>query len=140
MLATVLHRLAGSPAIRANETFGDVTDGSWYAGAVAWAKENGVVNGVGDNMFAPNSEVTRQDLAVIIANYAGFANKQLPAARQYQAFADEADIAEYAKSAVRTLYSSGITAGKPNHLFDPKAGATRAEVAAILRRFIKTVR
>jgi hypothetical protein len=137
MLMTLLHRLAGGPATDAANVFIDVADDAWYSSAIAWAKQNGLANGVGGNQFAPDSEISRQDLSVIIANYAGFANKQIPATLQYQAFADESGIADYARGAVQTLYCGGIVSGKPDHFFDPNGSATRAEIAAILRRFVE---
>ncbi|MDR1205150.1 MAG: S-layer homology domain-containing protein, partial [Peptococcaceae bacterium] len=137
MIVTVLARLYGADVKEYTVSgFDDVAAGKYYTPYVEWAKQNGVVNGVGDNKFAPDAEITRQDLAVIITNYARFANKQFPVTLQYQIFADEADIAEYAKSAVQTLYCGNIIGGKPNNIFDPKGSATRAEVAAILHRFV----
>jgi hypothetical protein len=97
------------------------------------------VNGVGNNNFAPDASVTRQDLAVILYNYIRFADKDLPKKREYEKFADDADIAAYAREAVDALYRSGVISGKPGNLFDPKGTATRAEVAAMLHRFIIAV-
>ncbi|MDR1065372.1 MAG: S-layer homology domain-containing protein, partial [Oscillospiraceae bacterium] len=117
--------------------FTDVPANEWYTDAVAWASANGIVNGVGGNRFAPDDFITRQDLAAIIMRYAEHSSKQFPVTLQYQSFADEAGIAEYAKSAVRALYCGGIVNGKPGKLFDPAGTATRAEAAALLRRFIE---
>jgi hypothetical protein len=117
--------------------FTDVPANEWYTDAVAWASANGIVNGVGGNSFAPDDFITRQDLAAIIIRYADYAEKRFPVTLQYQSFADEAGIAEYAKSAVQTLYCGGIVNGKPGNLFDPTGTATRAEAAALLRRFIE---
>jgi hypothetical protein len=137
MLVTVLHRLEGSPAPGGGAAFGDVAAGLWYSDAVAWAAGTGVVNGVGGGNFAPNAEISRQDLAVILMRYAEKAGKQFPVTLQYTAFTDEDAIADYANNAVQTLYSGGIIGGKPANTFDPKGGATRAEVAAMLHRFIE---
>jgi hypothetical protein len=136
MIVTVLGRLYGTDTeAYASSGFDDVTPGKYYTPYVEWAKQNGIVSGVGGNRFSPDAEITRQDLAVIITRYADFAEKQFPVTLQYAVFTDEADIAEYAKSAVQTLYCGSIVSGKPNNLFDPKGNATRAEVAAILHRF-----
>jgi hypothetical protein len=137
MLVTVLGRLHGADVsvYDAPGAFSDVAAGSYYAPYVEWAKEAGIAGGVGGGRFAPDAEVTRQDLATLLARYAEFANKQLPAMLQYVTFADDAEIADYAKNAVKTLYMGGIVNGKPNSLFDPQGKATRAEVATVLRRF-----
>jgi hypothetical protein len=107
---------------------------------VEWAKQNGIVSGVGGNRFSPDAEITRQDLAVVITRYADFAEKQFPVTLQYAVFTDETDIAEYAKSAVQTLYCGGIVSGKPNNLFDPRGSATRAEVATVFHRFMEAIK
>ncbi|MDR1616479.1 MAG: S-layer homology domain-containing protein, partial [Syntrophomonadaceae bacterium] len=105
-----------------------------------------IVSGIGDNKFAPDAEITRQDLAAIITRYAEYANKQFPATRQFVTFADDAQIADYAKNDVQTLYNGGIISGKPNlspeggNVFDPRGSATRAEVAAMLHRFIEAAK
>ncbi|MDR1616457.1 MAG: S-layer homology domain-containing protein, partial [Syntrophomonadaceae bacterium] len=99
-----------------------------------------IVSGIGDNKFAPDAEITRQDLAAIITRYAEYANKQFPATRQFVTFADDAQIADYAKSSVQSLYNGGIISGKPNNIFDPTGNATRAEVAAMMHRFIEAAK
>jgi hypothetical protein len=97
----------------------------------------GIVSGTGGNNFDPNTEVSRQDLAVIVARFADLAGKQLPETRQYADFLDSAEVADYAKDAIEAFFKAGIISGKPGNLFDPKGQATRAEVAAILHRFIE---
>jgi hypothetical protein len=153
MLVTVLGRMYGDEAgayaqvvveaeaaADATTGFDDVAPGKYYTPYVAWAQESGIVAGVGGNRFSPDAEITRQDLAVIITRYADFAKKQFPVTLQYAAFADEAEIAGYAQSAVQTLYCGGIVNGKPDNRFDPRGSTTRAEVAAILHRFIEAAR
>ncbi|MDR1159055.1 MAG: S-layer homology domain-containing protein [Syntrophomonadaceae bacterium] len=138
MIVTVLGRLYGvSAGTYSSSSFSDVQAGQYYAPYIEWAKETGIVSGVGDNRFAPDAQISRQDLTVIITNYANFAGKQFPVTLQYQTFADESGIAVYAKNAVQTLYSGGIVSGKPNNVFDPSGSATRAEVASMLHRFIE---
>ena len=116
-------------------SFGDVTAGQYYAAYAEWAKENGIVNGVGGGNFAPGAEITRQDLAVLLSRYAEFAGEQFPVTLQYATFADDDLIADYARIAVERLYCGGIVSGKPDNAFDPRGNATRAEVAAMLQRF-----
>jgi hypothetical protein len=139
MLVTVLYRLA-SPARGANTTqFTDVPLGEWYSDAVAWASGTGIVSGIGDNRFAPDAEITRQDMAVLLARYADTMGIALTASRGPSAFSDDSDVAEYAKDAAALLYSAGVVNGKPGGLFDPHGSATRAEVAAMLHRFILAI-
>jgi hypothetical protein len=141
MIVTILYRYEQTPVGTYPATaFTDVPAGQWYTDAVAWAGANGIVNGIGDNKFAPDDHITRQDLAAIIMRYTERSAKQFPVTLQYQTFADESGIAEYAKNAVQMLYCGGIIHGKPGGLFDPTGTATRAEAAALLRRFIEAVK
>jgi hypothetical protein len=140
MFVTVLYRLSGEPAVRMNAAFGDNEDTAYYYAAVNWAAQYGVVSGVGENLFAPGANITRQDMAVILARYADFAGIQLPDTQTYGGFLDEADVADYAKASVTRLYRAGIIGGKSGNLLDPRGSATRAECAAILHRYVeKTV-
>jgi hypothetical protein len=93
------------------------------------------VLGIGNGMFAPQADITRQDLAAILARYAEAADKQFHVTLQYKAFEDDASIAGYAKGAVQTLFCGSILQGKPGNRFDPEGASTRAEVAAVIRRF-----
>ncbi|MDR2132930.1 MAG: S-layer homology domain-containing protein, partial [Clostridiales Family XIII bacterium] len=120
----------------ANSSFSDVSAGQYYTAYVEWAKANGIVNGVGDNLFAPNSNVSRQDFAVLLLRYADFAQKQFPTTRQFSRFADDTEIAGYARNAIQTLYNGGIINGIGGNAINPRGNATRAEVAAMLHRFI----
>jgi hypothetical protein len=139
MIVTVLYRLAGSPDVSAlANPFSDVASGQYYTDAVKWAAKNGIVLGIGENKFAPDEDISRQDLAVILNRYAVFANLKLPAARLYVKFSDDADIADYAKEAIEAFFKANIVSGKGDGIFDPKGTATRAEVAAMLHRFIES--
>jgi hypothetical protein len=93
------------------------------------------VSGVGGNNFAPDSDITREQMAAILAGYARFMDIDLSKKRN-GVFTDETDISEWAKEAVNAMYAAGILSGKPGNRFDPKGTATRAEVAAMLHRFI----
>jgi hypothetical protein len=137
MIVTVLGRLydADTSAYTAGG-FDDVAAGQYYTAYAEWAKENGIVGGVGGNLFAPGNNISRQDFAVILMRYADFAGKQFPVTRQFVTFADDAEIADYAKNAVQTLYNGGIINGVGGDAINPKGSATRAEVAAMLHRFI----
>jgi len=138
MIVTALHRLSDEPAA-GNASFPDVPVGMWYNAAIAWAQEDGVVLGYGDGRFGPNDDITRQDLAVILVRYAESIGFELTATRELPDFADKAKIADYAQAAVEMLYQAEILNGKDNNLFDPTGFATRAEVAAVLHRFVELV-
>jgi hypothetical protein len=140
MLVTVLHRLGGELSIGGISSFSDVATAAYYAAAVAWAENFGIVTGVGGGLFAPNAEITRQDLAVMLLNYANKAGLTLPNIREYSGFADADRISSYALLAVEALYEAGIINGKGAGAFDPRGAATRAEVAAMLHRFVVAIR
>jgi uncharacterized repeat protein (TIGR02543 family) len=139
MAATVLYRISDSPDVSGFENpFSDVADGKWYTGAAIWAYRNGIVSSYGNGKYGPEDYITRQDLAVILSNYAAKAGMPLPFAREYTRFNDDADIANYAKEAIERLFRANIVNGKPGNLYDPKDGATRAEFATMLMRFLET--
>ena len=114
--------------------FADVAVSAWYAPAVEWAAEMGIVAGSGGR-FMPGDEITREQMAVMLANYARHKQYALPAG-EAAAFGDEASIAPWARDAVKTIQAAGIIGGKPGNLYDPQGMATRAEVAAVFARFI----
>jgi hypothetical protein len=141
MIVTVLGRLGGvSEGSYKDSGFSDVTQGQYYTAYAEWAKANGIVNGVGDNMFAPNGNVSRQDFAVILSRYAKLSKLNIKATRQSIVFFDGEDIADYAKQAVQELYRGEIINGVGAAAFNPTGNATRAEVAAMLRRFIESTK
>lgn len=128
MLATVLYRAAGSPAAEGTAAFSDVAADAWYADAVAWASENGIVSGYGNGLFGTNDPVSREQIATILWRYEGS-----PSAESGQDFADESAISGYASTAVDWARANGIISGREGNVFDPKGNATRAEVAAMLQ-------
>ncbi len=140
MLVTILGRLhrADLSGFTGN-AFSDVNVNSWYAPSVEWAKDNGLVSGTGDDKFSPDVEITRQDLAAILMRYAKFAGKDIATPLQNDSFADDEDIVSYAKEPVAVLRNAGVISGKPGGVFDPHGKATRAEVAAILYRYVKKI-
>ena len=140
MLVTILYREAEEPDVsELTNPFGDVGD-EYYSNAIIWASENGIVTGYGNGSFGPDDELTRQDLAVMLIRYAGLLNYTLPTVRAYEGFDDEALISDYAKIAVETLHEAGIINGKGEGIFDPLGSATRAELVAMLHRFLEAVK
>jgi hypothetical protein len=140
MLVTVLGRLAGAnPETDVTASFEDVPNGQYYTAYAAWAREEGIVSGMGGNKFSPNAAITRQDLAALLMRYSDSSGAQFPVTLRYAPFADEALVADYARAAAETLYSGGVITGKSGNLFDPRGNATRAEVAAVMHRFAEAI-
>jgi hypothetical protein len=148
MVVTILYRAADAEWGDADAPFDDVLPGKWYTDAVAWAAANGIVNGVGDNKFAPDEPVTREQFATILYRYYEWASA-LDGVRQDAAptdgganlavYADAGDISDWASEAVKWAVGQGVITGKPGGLIDPQGTATRAESAAMLRRYIENV-
>lgn len=135
MFVTVLHRIEKEAKAENGTEFTDVPKDAYYANAVKWAAESGIVLGVSDTEFAPNAEVTREQMAAIIARYAEY--KNLKAVEKEDAtYADEDQIAEYAKEAVQVANKLGILIGNEDGSFAPKKNATRAEAATLFVRLL----
>ena len=140
MFVTALGRLAGiNPDSYQTGKFTDVKADTYYAPYVNWAAQNGIMEGVTATTFAPDTNINREQMAVIMANYAKKLGYDLPKTLRAVTFADNAQISSWAKDAVKAMQQAGILAGKANNCFDPKGTATRAEVATVLRRFVKIV-
>lgn len=135
MLVTVLYRLSGDSTPAQSAGFTDVPAGAWYADAVAWAKANGIVSGVSSDRFAPEENVTREQTAAILSRYSTYKGQTLPTGSA--AFADQAQISDYAQQAVASMQAAGLIQGRENNRFAPKEKSTRAEVATILMRYVK---
>ncbi|TYQ16243.1 UNVERIFIED_CONTAM: Bacterial surface proteins containing Ig-like domains [Acetivibrio alkalicellulosi] len=138
-LARILASLAGADLSLYKQTsFNDVKDSDWFMPSVEWARDKGIVKGVGEGLFNPNALVTRQDLAVMINNYVNvMSNMELSTKRESNKFNDSESIASYANEAVSNLYRASVISGKPGNLYDPKGNATRAETAAMIQSLIK---
>ena len=143
MLVTVLGRMDGVDTSKyPNAPFNDVSADIYYAPYIEWARQMGIVMGVGDNMFDPETAVTRQDMLTILIRFTRYAGIKLPITQNLKNFIDASEIADYAKEAVDTFVTAGIVNGYPDGAFRPAETATRAEVAAMLRRlpdFIKNL-
>ena len=112
--------------------FSDVPADAWYAPYVNWAAENGVVYGVSDTAFAPDAEISRQDMAAMLYRYAGQFGIQLGTGNPAITFTDEADIADYALPAVEALQRAGVISGMPDGSFRPRDTATREQACVML--------
>lgn len=139
MLVTVLYREAGEPEVNKSIPFEDVESGSYYENAVIWANQNGIVNGVSETKFAPDVNITREQIAAIIYRYANTNSREGEDELTIDLdYADSSDISEYASKAVMYCKLKGIIQGRENNQFAPKENATRAETAAILQRFLES--
>jgi len=131
--ATILANIAKANLSDTNTPFSDVSADQWYAKAVAWAYSNGIVNGKSATEFAPNANVSRQEMAVMITRYvANVAKTTLVESNAQAEFNDDAEIASYAREAVYAMQRAGIIGGKPGNVFDPTANATRAEASKMV--------
>lgn len=129
-------RLTNEEPKSSSSTFEDVPTNAWYAEAVNWAVEQGIVKGIGNNSFAPLQEVNREQLAVMLANYCKLKGFELPESGDVKKFVDEDAISPWALDAVLLMQKAGIINGKSNQSFDPKGKATRAEVAVVFEKIM----
>ncbi len=133
MFITILYRLEGEPAAAA-ASFADVSKDAWYEKAVSWGYENKIISGMSETEFAPDENITREQMAAIIARYAEFKGKDISADADLTVYSDFDSISEYAADALKYTVSNGIMVGKSETTLNPSDTATRAEAAAILTR------
>lgn len=139
MLVTVLYRFAGEPAVNGDAGFADIKSGDWYAKAVAWAKANNIVSGVSAAEFAPNKDITREQMAAILHRYAAYKSYSTAANGSIAGFNDNANVSAFAKDAVSWAVGEKLISGTGNNTLAPKGNATREQVAAILQRFAENI-
>ena len=137
MLVTVLWRYEGEPAEGEN-TFTDVPDGTWYTGAVAWAAANGIVGGVGNGKFDPEGRITREQMATLLFRYAQKKGIDTSKRGNLNSFPDSGKVSSWAKDALRWAIAEKIITGSDGYLL-PQGNATRAQVAALLMRFVNKI-
>ena len=134
MLVTILWRLAGEPYGRVSP-FEDVLPGSWYAQAVSWAYDKGIVTGVTATSFQPGAPVTREQLCAILCRYAALTGKNTAASAPLDAYTDRTQVSAYAEASVRWALQAGLLTGVGDGRLAPRSGATRAQLAVLLQRF-----
>ena len=138
-LVTILHRLAGEPEPGGDSGFADVETGTWYTDAVAWAAENGIVNGVSDTEFAPGDDITREQLAAILYRYAACQGYDVSQRADLSGFGDASSISDYAQEALSWAHAQGLVLGFEDGSLRPQGTASRAQIAAVLMRFLAAV-
>ena len=135
-LVTILYRIAGEPESTATNPFADVADGQWYTNAVIWAAENGIVKGVNTTTFAPNDQITREQIATILFRYA----KAEKAEGKLAGFPDAGKVSDYAADAMAWAVEQGLINGISESdgktYLAPQETATRAQIAVILMRYL----
>ncbi len=136
MLITVLHRLESEPSL-GKSSFVDVEEGKYYSEAVAWAQQNGIIIGISETEFGPDTIITREQLATILYRYAIYRGYDAEVGEKLYAYKDSGLISGYALSAMQWAVGKDIIKGKEGMLLAPSDNATRAETAAILQRFIE---
>ena len=137
MIVKILYRIEGEPAGHRSSDFNDVESGRWYTGAVAWAAEKEIVKGYGNGKFGPNDPVTREQLAAILYRYTQYKGwSTTTASGNLDGFKDAASVSSYAVDAMNWAVDEGLLKGANNKL-SPKSNATRAQVAAIIHRYLK---
>lgn len=135
MLVTVLYRMANPEESESSHSFTDVKAGQWYSDAVAWAASNGIINGISETEFMPDSEVTREQMAVIIYRFAKMQGYDTDGKSDMTVFSDSDEISDWAIDAVKWANKENIINGTSNSTLSPKNASTRAQVATILMRF-----
>lgn len=138
MLVTVLYRLEGEPTVTGRSSFTDVRSGAYYEKSVIWAAANGIVTGTDSTSFSPDAKVTREQLAAILYRYAQYRKLDTDVSAKLNSFTDADSVSAYASEALGWAVSEGLINGASGKLM-PKGDATRAQVAAILHRFVKNV-
>lgn len=139
MIAQILYAAEGKPTVSGVPKFSDVKAGKWYADAVNWAASKGLVSGVGNGQFMPESPITREQMVAILYKYAQMKEFDLSATADLSKYPDQAKISNWAVTAVKWGVDHGIISGTNNGI-EPQGNATRAQIAVILRGFDINVR
>ena len=138
-LVTILYRMEGQPAVSGDLPFTDVEAGTWYTNAVGWAAQNGIVNGVGDDTFAPGNDLTREQLVTILYRYAEAKGYDVSASADLAGYPDGEEIQAYAREAMAWAVAENIIQGMEDDTLKPAGNASRAQIATILMRFCEGV-
>ena len=138
-LVTILYRMEGQPAVSGDLPFTDVEAGTWYTNAVVWAAQNGIVNGVGDDTFAPGNDLTREQLVTILYRYAESKGYDVSASADLAGYPDGEEIQAYAREAMAWAVAENIIQGMEDDTLKPAGNASRAQIATILMRFCEGV-
>ena len=137
MLAAILYRMAGSPEVSGYSTFGDVPTTAYYARAIAWAQDHGIVTGVSAESYKPDSPVTREQLVAILSRYAQYKGYENSVSYDYlSTYGDASSASAYAREALNWAVARGVIDGQSGGVLAPTATASRAEVAQVLMNYL----
>ncbi|MBQ3134234.1 MAG: S-layer homology domain-containing protein [Oscillospiraceae bacterium] len=139
MIMTILHNLDGNPDFLKNHSFPDVKHEMYYSNAISWAVSVGIIAGYGNGTFGPEDDVTREQLAVILRQYAKVKGYDVSKSAELSVFVDSDRVSPWAREALEWACGQGLISGKGGGVLDPGGRATRAEVAAILMHFMEKV-
>lgn len=137
MLVQMLYNMESRPACDAENAFMDVPVGQWYTDAVIWANDEKIVSGMGDGLFAPNMEISREQMVVMLYNYAKYKGYDVTASADLSAFADTASVSTWAQPAMQWAVAEGYISGMGDSQLAPQGTATRAEIASVIMRFME---
>lgn len=136
MIVTMLHSYAGKPVPEFPDLFDDVSPTDYYFAPCLWAREHGLIVGIGNNSFSAESPVTREEICLILYKFSQIQDKEFKTSINLPYLSDATSINNWAAEAVYWCYYNGIISGRDDYSFDPQATATRAEVATMLTQFI----
>lgn len=137
MFVTILYREEGQPQTNNILKFEDVAENAYYANAVGWASENGIIAGVTDTGFAPERDITREEMAAVMSRYADYKGINTNSQGDLTIFTDASTVSSWAREHMRWAVGTGLISGKGDNMLDPLGSTTRAEAAAILQRFLE---
>lgn len=135
MIVEVLYRLEGEPEVELTNMFDDVSSSVWYAKSVTWASQNGIVYGVGENLYKPEDELTREQIVTILARYTAYKENDDGNRADLSKYTDIDEISEYAVDSMQWAVENEIIKGKTDTTIDPSTNASRAEIATIINRY-----
>lgn len=137
MLVQMLYNMESRPACDAENAFIDVPVGQWYTDAVIWANDAKIVSGMGEGLFAPNMEITREQMVAMLYNYAKYKGYNVTASADLSTFAGNASVSAWAQPAMQWAVAEGYISGMGDNQLAPQGTATRAEIASVIMRFME---
>lgn len=137
MLVQMLYNMESRPACDAENAFMDVPVGQWYTDAVIWANDAKIASGMGEGLFAPNMEITREQMVAMLYNYAKYKGYDVTASADLSKFADNASVSTWAQPAMQWAVAEGYISGMGDSQLAPQGTATRAEIASVIMRFME---
>ncbi len=139
MLVQILYNEAGKPEVTQNTGFQDVSANSWYAKAIAWAAQNGIVSGYGNGKFGPNDAVTREQAVQVLYAYAQKQGADVSAQDALDSYTDAGAVSSWAQNAMRWATAKQIVSGTAQNTLSPSGTTTRAQAAQLMMRFFEIV-